>query len=126
MSRESRRRDLESDLAALENRFAEDLRGALRRCAGGEWGLFGQNDEALKAHFRNNAGGYLSASAQRLNAMAAEIAATRARLGYTEPNALCTRYAAYRARRGSNALGEPQLALEFLAELEGTASNSRS
>ena len=126
MSRESRRRDLESDLATLEQQFAADLRVALRRCAGGEWGLFGQNDQALKRRFQNNAGRYLSAPAQRLNDMAAEIVAARARLGYTEPNALCTRYAEYRSRRDSNALGEPKLALEFLAELESAEASVKS
>jgi len=58
-----------------------------------------------------------SEDGEALLELVASIDELRARLGYTEPNVLCSRYLKYRRKRGANDLGEPKLAAQLLAEI---------
>jgi hypothetical protein len=97
---------MEGELANLETRFEEALIESLRSCASGYWGMFGQNKYPP------------SKEGAELLDLAELIATLRDRLGYSEANPLCARYLDYRKRRGSNDLGEPRLAEQFLADLD--------
>ena len=106
MSRTSRREKLDARLDSLQQEFTKILVNELRACAGGHWGIFGQND--LSGH---------SSTAKVLLARAAEIERLRDEIGYTESFRLVQRYYEYRQMRGPNAPGEPKLAKLFLEEL---------
>lgn len=116
MSRETRRVKLEEDLERLQSTFKTQLLEALRVCAAGQWGLFGQNDETLKTAFGSNHR-YISQDAQDLLSLGDKIADLRAQLGYTDSYALYERFLAVRNDRESNALGESKRAQRFLDEL---------
>jgi hypothetical protein len=117
MSRATRREKAESELEHLEARFRERLEHALRSCAAGHWGLFGQNDAASNSAFGRNEFRLRTSEAGELLALGAEIDALRSSLGFTDGNALYARLKAYRRLRTENAPGEPRLAQQFLAEL---------
>jgi hypothetical protein len=117
MSKALRRQKLETKVSELESEFTRLLLDALTRCASGEWGLFGQNDAALEAYSPRLQAQLSSSPAETLLQLGEEITVTRASLGIQEPFPPFTKYLAYRQRRGSNQLGEPRLASEFLAEL---------
>jgi hypothetical protein len=115
---DARRERLQRDLERLEAEFRERLLAALRKCAAGVWGLFGQNDDSCRASFRTTSLKRLeSVDARDLTEMETQIEHLRARLGYAGPHPLCERFEAYRAFRGSNVPGEPKLARMFLEEL---------
>ena len=110
---QQKRRDrLEAALASLEAEFREQLIKALRRCAGGSWGLFGQNDYAAAPKLYANSGG------QKLDELGFEIAQIREELGLAEPFALYAQFLEKRGYKGGNALGEARLAAAWLQELD--------
>ncbi len=108
MSRSSRQSKAEARLTQLETEFVQKLTAALRDCAKGRWGLFGQNDHLLR----------LKSPAPEFIALGEAIRGLRAELGFSEPFALYERFLHYRAMRGANVPGEPKLAAALLAELE--------
>jgi hypothetical protein len=108
---QKRREKLEIALASLEAEFRTLLVQALGRCAGGSWGLFGQN-----AHMEEQA--YASSGAQKLDALGSEIALVREELGLAEPFALYAEFKQKRGRKTQNDLGEARLAGAWLQELD--------
>jgi hypothetical protein len=118
VSRATRRDKAEGELEHLENRFRERLIAALRACAAGQWGLFGQNDAGYQRRLGRNAGRFISAEARELLELGEEIDALRTSLGFSDRNALYARLKSYRRLRPASAPGEPRLAQEFLAELD--------
>ena len=100
----------EQRLAALENEFKPLLIRCLKECADGRWGLFGQNQnpESVSALRWNGA--------DRLKEMAEEIRSIRAEFG--QPDPVCERFLHCCSEHGSNLLGEPKRAREFLEFLK--------
>lgn len=116
MSRASRRAGIELTLGGLESEFHVALVDALRRCAGGVWGLFGQNEAAI-ANLPHHARERLaSPDAIKLLELGDEIERLRADLGMP-PYHLYQRFLEYRRQRGGNVTGEPQLARQLLDEI---------
>jgi hypothetical protein len=121
MSREERWLKLHQELEYLQTAFQQLLLKALRACAAGGWGLFGQNDHSEGVLYPRRSAG--RNEADQLLALGKEITDLEVQLGLTERNRLFKRFLAYRMRRGSNDLGEPKLAKKFLEELaEGWVS----
>ena len=98
----------EARLAANEAAYRAALIEALRVCAAGVWGLFGQN---APTH-----GAPASSAAANLFALADEIDRALAALGM-EPFALHAQFAALWGRQDENQPGEPKLAQRLLAEV---------
>jgi hypothetical protein len=98
----------EAEIASLESEFRTKLIAALRGCAEGRWGLFGQNEHLLKVH---------SPEAEALLEMGALIEGLRRKAGLPEPFELYESFLSKRGWRGENALGESRLAREWLKEL---------
>jgi hypothetical protein len=122
MTKATRRAKVEQDLRLLELAFEEQLIEALRACAAGHWGLFGQNDEALQRAFTPKvAARLIPTDAQELLAMGSKIEQLRGELGYATGFPLYERFEAARSMRGSNTFGEPKLAQQLLDELETPA-----
>jgi hypothetical protein len=97
-------------LALLEKEFRSLLVACLRECAGGRWGLFGQNDHLDPDHR------YLNwPEAARLTRLAHDILSLHSESGAS--NSLCERFLHYRSLRGSNVPGEPKLAQQLLHEI---------
>jgi len=103
-------------LEALEALYRDLLVAALRRCAEGEWGLFGHNDAAL-ADLGKLGDRLLSKAATDLLALGAEIETLRHKLGYAEPFPLHARLMRMRTSADANTPGEPKLARQWLDEL---------
>ncbi len=112
------RKKLESDLAQLEAGFKDVLVIALRHCADGRWGLFGQNDYLLSDH-SHSSDVYSHDDYEEVIEMAADISRLREILGYVDPHELSSRFEHYRTMRGANVPGEPKLAQQFLDEIAG-------
>lgn len=108
---QKRRVRLESALASLEAEFRARLIQALRRCEGGAWGLFCQNDYRRQEFYARTGG-------QELEGLAAEIARTRQELGIAEPFSLHAQLLEKQGRKTQNDLGEARLAAAWLKELE--------
>jgi len=100
---------LEAEIASLESEFRSKLVAALRDCANGRWGLFGQNDHVRKANSRE---------AEELLTIGASIEELRRKVGNSETFELHHAFQAKRGWKGENALGESRLAQEWLNELE--------
>jgi RNAse (barnase) inhibitor barstar len=97
-------------LSQLESDFKSALTAVLKDCAGGRWGLFGQNDHTEGAK-------YLSwSAAEAVKDRAKQIHALGKEFG--EPNALADRFLHYCSLRGANVPGEPKLAKALLDEIE--------
>ena len=113
MSRASRLAKLEQKISMMEEEFREKLVVALRNCAAGRYGLFGQNERVagLEGHDR------WSTDGRELLHMGEQILQARKEIGDTTDFPLYSRFLEYRSRRGANDLGEPKLAKEFLEEL---------
>jgi hypothetical protein len=99
----------EKRLGDLESDFEPLFISCLRECAGGRWGLFGQNDSSEVARYRQ------WDEAERLREIADEIQELRAEFG--QPNAQVDRFVHYCSIRGSNVPGEPKLAKALLYEI---------
>jgi hypothetical protein len=69
---------LEKDRQSLETAYFDALLVALRDCADGRWGLFGQNEGTLPAYLE---GRHLPESARRLEAIGDELVAVRNKMG---------------------------------------------
>jgi hypothetical protein len=99
----------EAQLRSLEEQFSTDLVAALRECAAGTWGLFGQNDLVTEWSRPK--------IVDKLIEDGEEIEDLRRELGFTEPFQPFKRFLEFRQMRGSNAPGESKLAIQFLKEL---------
>jgi len=99
----------EQRLEALEHDFRPRLIAALRECASGRYGLFGQNNPGELARY------YVWAEADDLKETAEEINSLRSEFG--QPNPLSVKFLEYCSMRGQNVKGEPKLALQFLTEI---------
>jgi hypothetical protein len=121
VSRSTRRDKAEGELEHLEARFRQRLMIALRTCAAGQWGLFGQNDAAYKRAFGRNAVRAIPPEVGELLALGDEIDALRASLGFLGGDALYARLKTYRKLPAANAAAEPRLARQFLAEIAAHA-----
>src|SRR5262245_22757735 len=111
--REARTAGLERELKSLEAEFRYKLVIALRRCASGYWGLFGQRDlvePELSRRFRPPELDELLSSGQAIEDI-------RDNLCVPDVFPLFERLKRMRAMKGANVLGEPRLAREWLAEL---------
>ena len=107
MSRLRRRLKSELNVRALEQEFADTLLTALKKCASGQWGLFGCYDRLdIKSY-----------EAETLLRLGEQISSMRKDLGETEPFQPYERFLKYRSLKSPNTHGEPKLAVRFLAEL---------
>jgi hypothetical protein len=116
MSRSTRREKAESELRSREEQFSTNLRAALRECAEGAWGLFGQND-ALVADIPLLRSVYMEPAAALIE-QGEQINRLRKALGYTDSFLPFERFMHYRQMKSANTPGEPKLAIQFLKELE--------
>lgn len=97
-------------LQGLESEFRLLLPPVLKQCAGGRWGLFGQNDHVEESKYLH------WSEAEQLKNMAHEIRSIRQDFGQTDP--LVERFLHYCSLRGANMPGEPKLARLLLDEVE--------
>jgi hypothetical protein len=98
----------------LEAELDRSLISALKECASGRWGLFGQNE-------RLDRGGYLRwGQALHVRQRAAQIHALREEFG--QPNPLVERFLYYCWLRGANVPGEPKLARVLLDKIESDST----
>tara|TARA_B100001057_G_C22498783_1_gene813193 strand:+ start:373 stop:699 length:327 start_codon:yes stop_codon:yes gene_type:complete len=93
----------------LEAEYRIQLIAALSECAGGRWGLFGQNE-----HLGN---WWHTEKLDELRNLADSINVLRDRLGES-PYQLHEEFEAARGMDDSNQVGEPKLAQEWLSMLE--------
>ena len=91
-----------------------ELISALRKCAGGKWGIFGQNEELVAAMPILQSA--YKGQADKLMATGKEIQEMRRNLGL-KPFYPFERYLDYRTNKSANAPGEPKLAVKLLGEL---------
>ena len=91
----SRSARLEAEIASLELEFRTKLVVALRNCAGGRWGLFGQNNHLLKV---------LSPEAEDLLAIGSSIEGLRNKAGMSERFELYDSFLSKRGWKGENGL----------------------
>lgn len=101
-------------LETLESSYRALLMSALLRCAGGQWGLFGQNDAAMSASLRRR---LRDPAVEGLLELGSKIDRLRRKLGYADPFPLHDRLLRLRSLPGSNILGEPKVARQWLDEL---------
>jgi hypothetical protein len=106
-------------LDAMELEFAELLPVCLTECAGGRWGLFGQNAIADPEDRY-----WTWPEAKQLRELAADIRAARSMFG--EINPLAELFLALCRAGRPNAEGEPKLAEGLLAELQSGAAPTSS
>ena len=106
----SRSARLAAEITSLESEFRTKLIVSLRSCAGGRWGLFGQNDHLHNVH---------SSEAEELLEIGLSIEDLRRKAGMSEPFELYQNFLSKRGWKGENSLGESRLAIEWLKELEG-------
>src|SRR5207249_10803510 len=99
----------EKRLDGLESDFEPLLISCLRECAGGRWGLGGQNDASEVARYCQWDEG------EQLKEIANKIQELRA--GFGQGNAQVDRFLHYWSIRGSNVRGEPKLAKVVRGEL---------
>jgi hypothetical protein len=97
-------------LEGLESEFRSLLPRVLKQCAGGRWGLFGQNDhpDGTKYLFWQR---LIS-----LKSIAHEIRALRSEFGESNPQV--ERFLHYCSLHGANVPGEPKVAQLLLDEAE--------
>lgn len=106
---------LERERQSLEAAYSAALLVALRDCADGRWGVFGQNEGIVPAYLEER---FLPASVKKLEEIGAELVAVREEMGFADLFAPMQRLAELRAERGPNRPGEPRLAQMFLDELK--------
>ena len=98
----------DAEIASLETEFRTKLIAALRDCANGRWGLFGQNEHIL---------GLSSPESEELMKIGASIEELRLKAGILDSFELYNSFKSKRGRHGANTLGEPRLAKKWLEEL---------
>lgn len=120
---QNRRNKLQRLQMALESEFRNRLVTALRACADGKWGLFGQRlrFDSLPDWIREVC---QSKDAEGLLALGEELDAVRQKLGIAERFDLYQKFLSLRAISGPNAPGEPRIAQEWLLELESASANA--
>lgn len=96
-------------IEGLEAEYLIQLTAALSECAGGRWGLFGQNE-----HLGN---WWHTEKLEELRDLADSINVLRDRIGEA-PYELHAEFEAARGRGDSNQVGEPKLAQHWLSMLE--------
>lgn len=106
-------------LEALEGEYIELLLAALKRCAAGRFGLFGQNDATIATLNKHMQKRLTSSDASELLDLGDQITMLRSRLGYSEPFAPHTRLMEARSSHHANTLGEPKLAKILLKDMTG-------
>jgi hypothetical protein len=109
MARADRLERLDARRVELETEYNEALIAALRKTAGGTWGLFGHRKD-------RQAEAKIAPVIQELTEMGEAIGEMRAQLGI-EPFALHRDFAASRGPVASSAAGEPKQAQAWLARL---------
>ena len=107
----------ERHLETLEAEYLTKLILALKQCANGRWGLFGQNDRAHETLGRYARERLSSPEAAELLALGDEIQNLRNKLGFAEPFPLHERLLQMRSSHDPNSQGEPKLARQWLGEL---------
>ena len=115
MSRVSRQEKAEKNLHAIQHEFEQLLREALRSCANGRWGLLGQYPQRYRLR-----------ESEQLDALGQKIGALRQELGIVDEFWPYSRFLHYCSIQGSNALGEPKLAKQFLEEIEQRSNSALS
>lgn len=115
MSRASRHEKAETNLHALKREFEELLLEALHSCANGRWGLLGQYPQR-----------YRLKESEQLEALGEKIDALRKELAIVEEFWFYARFQYYCSIQGSNAVGEPKLAKQFLEDIEQRALEQRN
>jgi hypothetical protein len=100
-------------LDQLEAEFSRLLITCLEACAGGRYGLFGQND-----HLDPEGRYWAWEDAAHLKRIAQEIQTIRSKFG--QPSPTCEEFLRLCSLRGSNVPGEPKLAREFLDQISRT------
>jgi hypothetical protein len=111
------RRSDERKLRVLEAEYAVDLTAALKRCANGQWGLFGQNDLVLAKIGKRAQRNLSSPDIGDLLELGTQIEKLRSVLGYSEPFKLHARLLRMRSSNDANSAGEPKLAQQWLDEM---------
>jgi len=106
----------QAKLDAMELEFAKLLPESLAECAGGRWGLFGQNAIADPDDRY-----WTWPQAKYLRELAADICTERALFGSANP--LAERFLGMCGAGMPNVEGEPKLAAHLLAELQGDATS---
>ena len=114
MSQTSRMAKEERQLRLLEEEFRVKLVSALKDCAAGMWGLFGQNEDTVGRELYER---WYGSQGRELLELGEEIVAKRQAVGEPADFPLFTRFREYRAMRGANDPGERKLARRFLGEL---------
>lgn len=104
-------------LDSLEAEYTELLLAALKRCADGKSGLFGQNDAAIAGLNKQMRKRLSSPDASSLLDLGEEITAMRNRLGYGKPFAPHARLLEIRSSHHANTSGEPKLAQAWLDDM---------
>jgi hypothetical protein len=97
----------EAEIASLESEFRTKLIAALRDCANGRWGLFGQNEHLLDEGVPDR---------KELLEIGASIEELRRKAEILEPFELYVTFKSKCGRQGANAPGEPRLAKKWLEE----------
>ncbi len=115
MASAKREAALERERQSLEAAYSDALLVALRDCADGRWGLFGQNEGTLPPSLESR---YLPESAKRLAAIGDELVSVREKMGFADLFTPMQRLAELRADHGPNRRGEARLAQMFLDELK--------
>jgi RNAse (barnase) inhibitor barstar len=96
-------------LDEMEADFQSLLLPALKQCAAGRWGLFGQNENLEAAiHLRWDQADHLRQSANQIHVLRKE---------FGQPNPLVERFLYYSSLRGANVPGETRLAQTLLDEI---------
>jgi len=98
----------EAEIASLESEFRTKLVTALRICANGRWGLFGQNEHIL---------GDQPSDVEELFEIGESIEELRRKAGIPERFEMYMSFKSKRGRQGENTLGEARLAKKWLDEL---------
>ena len=106
-------------LKELEADFEKLLVPVLEECAGGRWGLFGQNDhpDGSKYFFDWPAADELKDRAKQIRTLQEE---------FGQSNSLVERFLNYCSLRGANVPGEPKLAKALLDRIRSGAPDSES
>jgi hypothetical protein len=107
----------ERKLKAMETEYLALLTAALKRCANGQWGLFGQNDAVLAKLGKNAGERFGSKEVADLLEFGSQIEKLRNKLGYPEAFPVHQRLVNMRASNNPNSQGEPKLARGWLDEL---------
>jgi len=104
-------------LEIAESTFREQLVVALRHCADGHWGLFGQNNAPIDSMGKIQAARLNDPVVQQLLDLGEEITTMRSKLGISDIFPLYERLLKTRSLRDSNTPGEPKLAKQWLESM---------